>query len=204
MIRRLNACVLAAFVLLMLGGAAGLAQDRDYYTARQHGAEHGYRDGYHHALEDRAAGAGYSFKSEDFDRGDRGYERYMGDREDFVRAYRDAYQKGYDDGFYGRTQRLSELYPYPPVERGEVYAPYGPPPRTWGYTDVAFDMGYRIGLHQGQRDAGDNKSFDPNRHDDYRDADKGYHNDYGSKAAYRNHFRQGYMRGYQDGFGRLR
>ena len=102
---------------------------------------------------------------------------------------------------FAAYKRLVEIYPYPSTD---VYAPYGPPPPTWGYSDVAFDMGFRIGLTEGQRDAAERKSFNPDRHDDYRDADKGYHHDYGKKDAYRSRFRAGYLQGYQDGFGRLR
>src|SRR5215470_12850716 len=59
-------------------------------SAKQHGYEHGYREGYRRA--------------------DRGYERYMGEHDDFQHGYRDGYKAGYDDGFYARPGHWDDVY----------------------------------------------------------------------------------------------
>ena len=69
---------------------------------------------------------------------------------------------------------------------------------------AAFDNGYRDGINIGQRDARQGKSFRPQKHDEYEDADRGYNHDYGDKNHYKNEYRQGFQNGYSDGYGRGR
>ena len=76
--------------------------------------------------------------------------------------------------------------------------------RGWGYADVAYDTGYRDGLEDGQKDLDHRKSFDPDDHGNYRDSDHGYRDSLGPKDSYRREYRTGYLRGYEDGYGRWR
>jgi len=64
----------------------------------------------------------------------------------------------------------------------------------------AYDNGYREGLDKGQSDARRGRSFDFQRHDDYRDADDGYSRSWGNKDDYRRVFRQGFVAGYNEGY----
>lgn len=206
--------IAAAFVVVLSGLAlAHDKKDRDSYhggslDARQHGYEHGYRDGLHHGREDRERNDSYDIKSDDYKKGDRGYEKYMGDKGDYKKGYREGYQAGYDDGYNRRSGRIGDIYGRSDRDRDidrdrdrddrdDVYAERG-----WGYSDVAYDIGYRDGADKGQNDAKDNKSFDPERHDRYRDADHGYRDSYGDKEAYKRQYRDGFRQGYEDGFGR--
>ena len=212
MLKRMKLISIAAAFVVVLSGLA-LAhdnKDRDRYDggsldARQHGYEHGFRDGLHHGREDRERNASYNFKGDDYKKGDRGYEKYMGNKDTYKKGYREVYQAGYGDGYNRRSGRIRDIYGRSSDrdidrdrdDRDGVYADRG-----WGYTDVAYDIGYRDGVDKGRSDANGNKSFDPERPDRYRDADHGYRDSYGDKEAYKRQYRDGFRRGYEDGFGR--
>src|SRR5262249_35422002 len=67
----------------------------------------------------------------------------------------------------------------------------------------AYENGYADGLKQGERDARGHRAFWFERHDAYRDADDGYHRDYGDREFYRRAFRQGFQGGYSAGYSRI-
>src|SRR4051812_32623343 len=84
---------------------------------------------------------------------------------------------------------------------------YGyPNGRPGGYTrDLerrAYDNGYREGLHEGQSDAQRNRDYSYQRHDQYRDADEGFHRNDGDVNLYRRTFRQGFQTGYSESYNR--
>jgi flagellar biosynthesis/type III secretory pathway protein FliH len=59
-----------------------------------------------------------------------------------------------------------------------------------------YDAGYRTGIADGR--AGDR--YDPSESREYRDADAGYTESYGSREAYRTNYRAGFRQGYEDGY----
>jgi flagellar biosynthesis/type III secretory pathway protein FliH len=66
--------------------------------------------------------------------------------------------------------------------------------------DPATVNGYDEGFDRGRSDARDGDRYDPVRHRDYRDADRGYLDAYGSMEGYRTNFRTGFRQGYEDGY----
>jgi hypothetical protein len=197
--------------VLVFTGLA-LAQEHEHehggaLEARQHGYEHGYRDGYHHGREDRARGTGYNYKTKDYERGDVGYERYVGDHDKYKDGYREGYQGGYDDAYRGHPARFREIYgigsranpdeAYPEDRSDDVYVTHG-----YGVADVAYDFGYRDGLEAGLSDHNQNRAFNAEAHSRYQDALHGYRDSYGDREAYQRIYRQAYSIGYKDGFGR--
>ncbi len=73
------------------------------------------------------------------------------------------------------------------------------------YRDVqrrAYDNGYREGLEEGEKDARRGNPYEMTRHDEYRDADEGYHRSDGDRDMYRQAFRQGFQSGYDEAFRR--
>lgn len=64
--------------------------------------------------------------------------------------------------------------------------------------DGAFDSGYRLGKPAGKKDARQNLRFDPSGHAEYESATAGSTS---AALSYTEHFRNGYLRGYEDGFG---
>ncbi len=79
---------------------------------------------------------------------------------------------------------------------------YGDRGRYAGASRIAFDNGFREGVKDGEHDARGNRRFDPSRHGEWRDADKGYRRQYGDRSDYRRSFRSGYESGYAQGYRR--
>jgi hypothetical protein len=71
---------------------------------------------------------------------------------------------------------------------------------NYSYNRAGYDQGYQDGLEQGRKDARDRNSFDPVRHKEYRNADRGYNNRYGSKDQYKLVYRDGFEAGYQQAY----
>jgi hypothetical protein len=66
-------------------------------------SENGYRDGLNLGLQDARKGKSYRLqKHDEYEDGDRGYNRSYGDKNAYKNQYRQAFQNGYSDGFYGR------------------------------------------------------------------------------------------------------
>jgi hypothetical protein len=87
----------------------------------------------------------------------------------------------------------------------QIYSGY-PNGRYGGYSRElerrAYDNGFREGVEDGQNDARRNRDFSYQRHDDYRDADHGFHRGEGDINLYRSSFRQGFQAGYNQSFNR--
>ena len=66
----------------------------------------------------------------------------------------------------------------------------------------AYDSGYREGIKKGDEDSRRGRAFSFQRHDDWRDADDGYHRDYGDREFYRRVYRRGFETGYSEAFNR--
>ena len=67
---------------------------------------------------------------------------------------------------------------------------------------MAMDTGYRDGLAAGLKDLNDHKDYRPEKHDAYEDANHGYHKEYWDKNLYKQQYRKGFIRGYEDAFNR--
>ncbi len=204
MLRNPKTLVLALALALGLCGL-GLAQAQDRpIDARQQGYQYGYRDGFDHGRQDRSYRESYNLQSQDFRHADRGYDRYMGDRDRYRDGYREGYRAGYDDGYYGREGRFNQSYGaygdngYYRHGDGDSDRDDGYSRRGNGYFDVAFETGYQDGLEAARNDWRKHKSYRPEKHDRYEDADRGYHESYGPKNLYKQRYRQGFLRGYED------
>ena len=68
------------------------------------------------------------------------------------------------------------------------------------YQDPASVKGYDLGRDLGFIDGREGQRYDPVRHRDYRDADRGYASTYGSRDGYKTNFRSGFRLGYEDGY----
>lgn len=200
MLKQRTRLSLACIVALSLSGLA-VAHEHENGAPRaaiEYGYHNGYLDGFQHGREDRRAQVGYDFQSRDYHHAMRGYETYMGSREQYRNGYRDGYVAGYDDGYYRRGSRFRGPLGEPP-DNGEAYG-YNSGP-GYGSQGVAFQIGYKDGLIAGGKDRRKNKGFRPEKHEQYEDADHGYTHDYGRKSDYKRKYREGYLAGYQRGYG---
>jgi len=200
--------LLLALLLILTTGHEQQRQDEPAYggsmDARDHGYQHGYRDGVRQGRADLNSNSRPNYDTENYRRGDLGYEEYMGSHEDFRRGYQAGFKDGYEDGYGNRPLRsdvygLSESYDPDRRPRTEEDSRYYD---KWGYSDVAFDTGYRDGLSAGSKDFRYRKDYRPEKHDSYEDGDHGYRKSYGSKDQYKDQYRKGYLRGYEDAFNR--
>jgi hypothetical protein len=71
-----------------------------------------------------------------------------------------------------------------------------------GGFQVARDRGYQAGISTGQSDSQRGQNFSPQRSHYYRNATDGYDRYYGNKEAYKQAYRDAFVRGYEDGFRR--
>jgi flagellar biosynthesis/type III secretory pathway protein FliH len=69
-----------------------------------------------------------------------------------------------------------------------------------GYHESAFTRGYGDGYERGLADGRGRRRYDPVDSRDYRNADAGYSDSYGSRDAYKNNYRAGFRQGYEDGY----
>jgi hypothetical protein len=206
MLKHMKAIGVVVVAMLFVTGLA-VAQERygGSLNAKDHGYQHGYRDGLRQGRDDGSRHEEHNFNTRDYKRADEGYEKYMGEHDDFQQGYRDGYKAGYDDGYY-RRQIRSDVYGlddrYDPdrlPRRDEGADAYS----RWGYSDVAIDTGYRDGLQAVRQDLDRHKDFHAEKHEAYEDADHGYQKSYGDKNRYKEQYRRGFVRGYQDAFNRL-
>jgi hypothetical protein len=55
-------------------------------------------------------------------------------------------------------------------------------------------------MEKGREDGNRNNRYDVNRHSWYRSANRGYDDDYGTRAEYQVRYRDGFEAGYSEGF----
>jgi hypothetical protein len=184
---------------------------QSYYEARRIAYDNGYREGLRDgesAARDRRP---FDIQREkDWRKGDAGYNRSYGDKD----RYRDSFRSGYGDGYRAGYDRFSSnrgyydprasrrdggWYGYPDnyPRNGQIY-------RDGRYGDygtrvahIAFQNGVNDGYEKGMDDARDRKYPDPTRQKWYRSGDRHYEGQYGSKEAYKDEYRRGFVEGYQ-------
>lgn len=200
MFRQITRLSLVFIVFACLTGLAVAQDNGDLSGPAQSGFRNGYADGFQQGREDLRAGEAYNFHGRDYDNAMRGYESYMGSRDEYREGYRRGYVTGYSDGYRGRESHFAEPSGPPPYRRHDD-DDYGPGP-GYGRRSVAFQTGFRDGMIAGGKDRDHNKQFRPTKNDKYEDADHGYSHDLGSKKEYKREYRDGFMAGYQRGFGR--
>ena len=81
------------------------------------------------------------------------------------------------------------------------YARYPDRPVYRDVGDRAYRNGFEEGRVQGENDARRGRSFEYQRHSEYRNAQIGY-GGYGNRNEYRNVFRRGFQEGYNEGYRR--
>ena len=225
MLRQIKLVGIATAVVLSLSGAALARESRGAMNAKQYGYEYGYQDGYQYGGGSGNQGARYDYRGDEYRFADRGYDRSMGEHDDFQNGYRNGYKAGYDDGYYRRPSRLNQGYRRnkgygansrenadDPYSRNNSYDPYARDngrgngnanrDRGYGSQTAAGDVGYREGMTAGEKDRRKWKDFRPQKNDSYQDANHGYRKEYGDKNFYKDQYREAFVRGYEDGYGR--
>jgi hypothetical protein len=195
-----------------------------YYESRRAAYDNGYREG---LTEGERAGSRRETpryeNTRTWQRADKGYNRSYGELERYRQQFRVGFSEGYQAGYArygvngngnnGRAVPRQDTYGYPggygtsyPGGYGNSYpdrsrAPYYGGQAGYGYS-AAYPNGVNDGLAKGREDAQKRRSFDPLRHDWYREGTRHYKSEYGPKqqyaSVYREAFREGYDRGYRE------
>jgi hypothetical protein len=137
-----------------------------------------------------------------------GNDRYRDDR-DRGDVYRDGRDRDRDARDRDRRDERGRAVPrgtYPSYP-GDVYPERYPrggarDGRVDGSAHPGWNSGYRDGLVKGREDTGKNRSYQPDRHQWYRSASRGYDRRYGLRGAYANVYRDGFTAGYDEAFRR--
>ena len=187
-----------------------------YNDARRAAYDNGYREGLKEGAKEGRDNERFRYEDErTFQRADKGYHREYGDLERYRQSFRNGYAAGYSESYqrygavydsrggYGNGQVVrrdsgaplyyqdSRSYPSYPRDSRDVYR---------GYAGPAFQYGVDDGYQKGVEDARKNRSFDPLRHEWYRDGDRHYNSRDGSRQEYKDVYRQGFQQGYDRGF----
>lgn len=125
---------------------------------------------------------------------------YRDDRRDRDDVYRDDRD---DRNERGRAVPRRNPYPTYPGDRYPERRP-SPDARPGRSRNAhpGWDSGYRDGLVKGREDLSKNRSYQPDRHQWYRSASRGYDRRYGLRGAYANVYRDGFTAGYDEAFRR--
>src|SRR5688572_9842025 len=156
------------------------------------GSDSGYTEGSGEGERDARQRRSYGLRRHDaYNDGDRGYNRNQGDRDRYRDEFRRGFETGYRDGF-GRvrgvsTNRRTERGPFAGSRRG-------------GYSEPAYARGYAEGFDKGREDSDDRDRYDAVGHKEYRNGDRGYNDNYGSRELYKQNYREGFREGYEDGY----
>jgi hypothetical protein len=203
---------------------AAYADDRQpYYEARRGAYDNGYREGLKEGERDGRRRDSFRYQdNRTWQRADKGYNRSFGDLERYRQQFRAGFAEGYQAaysrygaGYYDNSRAVprQDSYRYP------VNPGYGYPDRTrypdpyygnqapyttgrYGYSQ-AYPNGLNDGIEKGREDARKHRSYDPRRHDWYRDGDRHYRGEYGSKDLYKDEYRRAFQEGYDRGYREL-
>lgn len=123
-------------------------------------------------------------RNRDWNRGNNNQNREWERRREIARqrALEEARRREWERNRY----RYSRNYPYYGGNNGGYYGNYGGYGSYGGYNNSEVQRGYHNGLKEGLDDAKDRDSFNPNRHSSFRDGNQSY--------------REGFYRGYQEGY----
>jgi hypothetical protein len=80
-----------------------------------------------------------------------------------------------------------------PIYAAENYGDYR-------YSGSAYQNGYRDGLFTGASDARRGQSYDPGRSHFFQNGAYGYFGAFGARGVYQQAYRDGFLRGYQEGY----
>jgi len=200
-------------ILAMLCGPGSLSAQDPYRggaaDARQHGFEHGYREGFAFGQNSQVSNRDQDIVNQKLRQADRDYQPGFGSQEEYRQGFAEGFRAGMEDSRAGNRSRLEQLFkPRDPnynPDRNRDDRIQGIPPRNqWPASHAADDIGYRDGFDAGIRDRQAGLSFQPRQHDAWQRALHGYDRAYNSKSQYKSAYRAGYELGYRDGFGRSR
>jgi hypothetical protein len=165
-------------------------QQRDVRDFERRAYDNGYRQGLDNGERDARDRRDFRIDRDGAYRD--GYDRSFDDRDQYRRFFRDGYRAGYTEG-YNRLARFERRGGYP--GNGGAF-----PGNDRNVGSPAARVGYRDGFEAGRNDANDRENYDPRRSKRYREGDHDFDRDYGSRDQYKLEYRAAFMQGYDEGY----
>lgn len=211
--RQLLLALSTAAIGTMLAQPSSLLAQDVYHggalDARQHGFEHGYRDGFAFGQDSQVSNREQDIVNQKLRAADKEYQPAFGSQEQYRQGYGEGFRAGMEDSRAGNRSRLEELFRgrdpnfNPDRNRDDridgIYSQ-----NRWPVSHVADDFGYRDGFDAGIRDRRDGRNFKPRQHTAWQYGLHGFVGLNANKGQYKLAYRAAYQLGYQDGFGRAR
>jgi hypothetical protein len=196
------------------------------FDLRQTALNAGYNEGLADGTSDRQRNRRFDFQNQsDYRRATKDYSSRLGNRDLYSRYFREAYETGYNDGFYpdrayvnnnnnnnnnnngswnqnnnGTWDRNNNGTWDRNNRRGRNWDRYGTYGGSSNFRQTALNAGYNEGIKQGRNDRNRNNQSDFRNNSAYRDASKDYSSRLGGdRELYRRYYREGYENGYYDG-----
>jgi len=222
---------LAATIALGAGLVTATAQPRKYRDVYGNGRgassnrgdlqriamSNGYSAGFQEGLRARSDRRHSDFRrSSPYKSARGGYNRGWNIERDYQSWFRQGFERGFNDAFYGRSNNggygnSGGYYGNSGGYYGNGGGYYG---GGYGYDNGRGDLsqqevaqrgaqsGYYAGLQRGQYDAYQRNSPNPQGHGAYQFGFDGYDREWGSASTYQQSYRSAFVRGYQEGYGR--
>jgi hypothetical protein len=180
-------------------------QRQSYYDSRRVAYDAGFREGLKEGEKDGKRGDRFEYRDEkSYQRADKGFHREFGDIDRYRQVFRSGYVDGYGEAYRRFARNVSRNDGWdrrgPDWSRGPISPSQGPRPGYGGYYSPAFQNGVDDGYEKGVEDARKRRTFDPLRHEWYREGDRHYEGRYGPRQQYKDTYREGFRSGYERGF----
>jgi len=223
--RVIMACSLLLGIGIVLGSAAQAQSPDDRYEQergrnwerygnyggstelRQTALNAGYTAGIDEGRLNRASGRYADLRQQStYQRGTKGYNPSLGDREVYRRYFREAFEDGYttersgwDTSSQDKTRHREERGNSNGRRRSrDGYGNFG---GSFQLRQTALNAGFNEGTKQGRSDRSHRNSSGYQGHSTYQKATKDYSSGLGDREVYQRYFREAYEHGYTDGFG---
>lgn len=174
--------------------------------ARQHGYEHGYREGFAFGQNSQVSNRDQDMVNQKLRAADRDYQPGFGSRELYRQGYADGFRAGIEDARTGNRSRLEDLFRardpnYDPDRNRDdridgIYSQ-----NRWPPAHVGRDIGYRDGFDAAMRDRQEGRGYVPRQHSAWETAMHGYDGQ-SSRRQYQRAYRESYELGYNEAFQR--
>src|SRR6476661_5788815 len=174
--------------------------------ARQHGYEHGYRQGFAFGRDSKVSNRDQDIVNQQLRAADKDYQQAFGSQEKYRQGFAEGFRAGMEDSRAGTRSRLEELFRsrdpnYDPDRNRDDRVDGIYPQNRWPAKEVSTDIGYRDGFNAGIQDRQDRRGYQPHQHAAWKNALHGYDHQSGPQGAYKRAYRAAYETGYRDGFG---
>lgn len=201
-----------AIAAMLFQPVSMIAQDTYHggaLDARQHGYEHGYREGFAFGQNSQVSNRDQDVMNQKLRSADQDYQPGFGSQEQYHQGYVEGFRVGMEDSRSGNRSRLEELFRardpnYDPDRNRDDRIDGIYPTNHWSPTHIAEDIGYRDGMDAGIRDHREGRRLQPRQHTAWQSALHGYEAGSSSKGQYKSAYRSAYESGYRDGFGNSR